>query len=113
MKPTKCVGFFFSRCEPQCHGPLPFTSPDQNRSLTRIDCDAGNEGDDAVWRCRRNDNVATPYASTRYWELVKFASNHWYDPRKLAYYFVTGCGRPSTLGWQAETNTTIPPKHFN
>jgi len=60
----------------------------------RIDCDAGNAGEDAVWRCRRIDNVGTPYASTRYWELVKFAADHWYDPRKLAYYFVTGVWPP-------------------
>ena len=60
----------------------------------RVDCDAGNAGEDAVWRCRRTDNVGTSYVSTRYWELVKFAADHWYDPRKLAYYFVTGAWPP-------------------
>lgn len=66
----------------------------------RIDCDAGNAGEDAVWRCRRTDNVGTPYESTRYWELVKFASDHWYDPRKLAYCFVTGAWPPIDM-WVA------------
>jgi hypothetical protein len=54
------------------------------------DCTVGKAGEDAVWRCRRTDCVGTPYENTRYWELVKFDENHWYDPRKLAYYFVSG-----------------------
>jgi hypothetical protein len=68
--------------------------PVQGSFTYRVDCDAGNAGEDAVWRCRRTDCVGTPYESTRYWELVKFASDHWYDPRKLAYYFVNGAWPP-------------------
>lgn len=56
----------------------------------KADCSVGKAGEDAVWRCRRTDCVGTPYESTRYWELVKFDENHWYDPRKLAYYYVHG-----------------------
>ncbi|MFM0091553.1 hypothetical protein PQR46_32125 [Paraburkholderia sediminicola] len=56
----------------------------------RVDCAVGEAGEDAVWRCRRTDCLGTPYESTRYWELVKFDENHWYDPRELAHYFVNG-----------------------
>jgi hypothetical protein len=54
------------------------------------DCAVGKAGCDAVWRCRQTDNRGTPYETTRYWELVKFDENHWYDPRRLACYFVMG-----------------------
>lgn len=54
----------------------------------RVDCAVGKAGDDAVWRCRRTDCVGTPYEKTLYWELVKFDNDHWYEPRKLAYYFI-------------------------
>lgn len=60
----------------------------------RADCAVGAAGEDAVWRCRRTDCVGTPYESTRYWELVKYDNDHWYDPRKLAYYFSTGAWPP-------------------
>jgi hypothetical protein len=53
-----------------------------------------------VWRCRRTDNVGTPYESTLYWELVKFDENHWYDPHRLAYYFVAG-EWPPKVTWVA------------
>ena len=55
-----------------------------------VDCAVGKAGEDAVWRCRRTDCIGTPYENTRYWELVKYDENHWYDPRRLAYYFVQG-----------------------
>jgi hypothetical protein len=54
------------------------------------DCAVGKAGEDAVWRCRRTDCVGTPYENTRHWELVKYDENHWYEPRRLAYYFVRG-----------------------
>lgn len=55
----------------------------------RHDCAVGSAGEDAVWRFRRTDGAGTPYETTRYWELVKYDENHWYEPRRLAYYFLT------------------------
>lgn len=50
-------------------------------------------GTDAVWRFRRTDCEGTPYESTRNWELVK-VGEHWYDPRQLARYLITGEWHP-------------------
>ncbi|CAG9168161.1 hypothetical protein [Cupriavidus pinatubonensis] len=66
----------------------------------RIDCTMGKAGETAIWRCRRMDCAGTPYESTRQWELVKYDENHWYDPRKLAFYFVNG-EWPPTNTWVA------------
>ncbi|WP_369070797.1 hypothetical protein [Burkholderia gladioli] len=52
------------------------------------DCKAGASGADATWRFKRTDSAGTPYESTTQWELVKFDDDHWYEPKRLAWYFI-------------------------